>query len=148
MEKLSKYPAQTYWRSNSPTHFGGATGTFTAVEEVISFSTLKPWWGRSQGMIGNTHPFCGRYADNCCRACSNLAAFCQFSGYPTGKALCLRLFQPHTKLRVLVAPLAHLVPSFSTLHLATPGHIFPEQTSEELLLAHTSADATGLSVMR
>jgi hypothetical protein len=101
MEKLSKYPAQTYWRSNSPTHFGGATGTFTAVEEVISFSTLKPWWGRSQGMIGNTHPFCGRYADTCCRACSNLAAFCQCSGYPTSKALCLRLFQPHTKLRVL-----------------------------------------------
>ncbi len=34
MDKLGKYPAQTFWRSNSPTHFGGATGTFTAVEEV------------------------------------------------------------------------------------------------------------------
>ena len=34
LQKLSKYPAQSYWRTNSPTHFGGATGTFTAVEEV------------------------------------------------------------------------------------------------------------------
>ena len=25
-DKLSKYPAQSYWRTNSPTHFGGATG--------------------------------------------------------------------------------------------------------------------------
>lgn len=33
-DKLSKYPAQSYWRTNSPTHFGGATGTFTAIEEV------------------------------------------------------------------------------------------------------------------
>ena len=34
-DKLSKYPAQSFWRTNSPTHFGGATGTFTAIEEVI-----------------------------------------------------------------------------------------------------------------
>ena len=35
-DKLSRYPAQSFWRTNSPTHFGGATGTFTAIEEVIS----------------------------------------------------------------------------------------------------------------
>ncbi len=33
-DKLSRYPAQSLWRTNSPTHFGGATGTFTAIEEV------------------------------------------------------------------------------------------------------------------
>ncbi|CAL8469667.1 g9208 [Coccomyxa elongata] len=35
LEKLSKYPAQSYWRTYSPTHFGGATGTFLAVEEGL-----------------------------------------------------------------------------------------------------------------
>ena len=34
-DKLSQYPAQSFWRTNSPTHFGGATGTFTAIEEVM-----------------------------------------------------------------------------------------------------------------
>ena len=34
VDKLSKSLAQAYWRTNSPTHFGGATGTFTAIEEV------------------------------------------------------------------------------------------------------------------
>ncbi len=36
VDKLSKSPAQAYWRTNSPTHFGGATGTFTAIEEVCA----------------------------------------------------------------------------------------------------------------
>ncbi|CAL5228102.1 g11175 [Coccomyxa viridis] len=35
VDKLSKSPAQAYWRTNSPTHFGGATGTFTAIEEPL-----------------------------------------------------------------------------------------------------------------
>ncbi len=34
--KLAHSPAQAFWRTNSPTHFGGATGTFTAIEEVCS----------------------------------------------------------------------------------------------------------------
>ena len=38
-DKLSRYPAQSFWRTNSPTHFGGATGTFTAIEEVIASSS-------------------------------------------------------------------------------------------------------------
>jgi len=36
VDKLSKHPGQVFWRTNSPTHFGGATGTFLAVEEVGS----------------------------------------------------------------------------------------------------------------
>ncbi|EIE21418.1 hypothetical protein COCSUDRAFT_43154 [Coccomyxa subellipsoidea C-169] len=42
VDKLSKYPAQTFWRSNSPTHFGGATGTFTAVEEGLPGVPARP----------------------------------------------------------------------------------------------------------
>ena len=34
-EKLSRSPAQSIWRTYSPTHFGGATGTFTGIEEVL-----------------------------------------------------------------------------------------------------------------
>ena len=34
-DKLSRSPAQSLWRTNTPTHFGGATGTFTSIEEVI-----------------------------------------------------------------------------------------------------------------
>ena len=40
VDKLSKYPAQSLWRTNSPTHFGGFTGTFTAIEEVCSAAPL------------------------------------------------------------------------------------------------------------
>ena len=36
VDNLGKSPAQSFWRTNSPTHFGGATGTFTAIEEVRS----------------------------------------------------------------------------------------------------------------
>ena len=35
MEKLAKSPAQTFWRMNSPSHFGGHTGTFTAIQEML-----------------------------------------------------------------------------------------------------------------
>ena len=39
LDKLSKYPALSFWRTNSPTHFGGHTGTYTGIEEA-SPSTL------------------------------------------------------------------------------------------------------------
>ena len=42
VDKLSKSPAQSYWRTNSPTHFGGATGTFTAIEEVRTDPHRQP----------------------------------------------------------------------------------------------------------
>lgn len=35
MEKLAKSPAQTFWRVNSPAHFGGHTGTYTAIQESL-----------------------------------------------------------------------------------------------------------------
>lgn len=40
MEKLAKSPAQTIWRLNSPTHFGGHTGTYNAIEEMLVSSGL------------------------------------------------------------------------------------------------------------
>ncbi len=42
MDKLSQYPAQSLWRTNSPTHFGGFTGTFTAIEEVRGSYPCRP----------------------------------------------------------------------------------------------------------
>ena len=34
-DKLIKTPAQVMWKDYSPTHFCGATGTFTGIDESI-----------------------------------------------------------------------------------------------------------------
>jgi hypothetical protein len=45
VERLSKYQAQAFWRTNSPTHFGGHTGTFTSIEEVgLCLEVLPLLW--------------------------------------------------------------------------------------------------------
>ena len=33
MQRLSKYPAKSLWRSYAPTHFGGRTGTYMGIDE-------------------------------------------------------------------------------------------------------------------
>lgn len=35
VDKLAKSPAQTFWRLNSPAHFGGHTGTYTGIQELL-----------------------------------------------------------------------------------------------------------------
>ena len=57
MEKLAKSPAHTFWRINSPSHFGGHTGTFTAIQEMLVrlFPRMKLCCTGSQRLqAGNT----------------------------------------------------------------------------------------------
>jgi hypothetical protein len=64
MEKLAKSPAHTFWRINSPSHFGGHTGTFTAIQEMLVrlFPRMKLCCTGSQRLqASNTFLLLARY---------------------------------------------------------------------------------------
>ena len=71
-QRLVNIPAKIIWKSYSPTHFGGATGTFTNVRLLapcVSFGRIK----RSP----STHPHMRRgAAHGCCRMPSSGSGHC------------------------------------------------------------------------